>query len=322
CKIIPVGDGYKVIDLGSRNGTYVNSVRITEHRLEPGDAIQVADVSIFFEKETKPAKPEAAKCPKCSQPMDAGAKRCPHCSADLGGTKLTFPCPACGEEQENPGEFCSFCGSDLETGLAPLSCVNCRKALSEPAADAGPCPHCGENPSVKRGASVSPMLAAYAPPLLIGQTLIILALAVGWFVWARRHAAPPPPQAVAQEPADDKEAVKKRVIGLWRAVQSGDQAALGDFVSTDKRGLLTPGGFLAQILGRESADYEPDTLKILAIRIEGDSAVVNVMASAKRVASKASKSEPQARLTAELSLPWARTDSVWHYVPHTSKPDP
>ncbi|MFA5794005.1 MAG: FHA domain-containing protein [Candidatus Brocadiia bacterium] len=57
------GDGFVVIDLDSRNGTYVNSDKIKEHKLEPGDTVKIGDAIIIFEREVtvpeaKPPEPE------------------------------------------------------------------------------------------------------------------------------------------------------------------------------------------------------------------------------------------------------------------------
>lgn len=48
-EIRPEPDGYKIVDLGSLNGTTVNGVKITEQFLADGDLIGVAAVAIRFE---------------------------------------------------------------------------------------------------------------------------------------------------------------------------------------------------------------------------------------------------------------------------------
>jgi hypothetical protein len=40
--------GYTIRDLGSTNGTFVNGKRVGEHRLEPGDRIQIGSSTITF----------------------------------------------------------------------------------------------------------------------------------------------------------------------------------------------------------------------------------------------------------------------------------
>src|SRR5262245_44504914 len=39
---------FTIVDLSSRNGTFVNSVPVTERKLEPGDRIQIGDSLLLF----------------------------------------------------------------------------------------------------------------------------------------------------------------------------------------------------------------------------------------------------------------------------------
>ena len=48
CCIIQCGDRYLVRDLGSMNGVRVNSQRVVEAELKPGDEVAVADVGFTF----------------------------------------------------------------------------------------------------------------------------------------------------------------------------------------------------------------------------------------------------------------------------------
>ena len=48
-EIRPAGDGYLVADLGSTNGTQVNGVRVSQHRLQDGDIIQIGNTKMLFE---------------------------------------------------------------------------------------------------------------------------------------------------------------------------------------------------------------------------------------------------------------------------------
>jgi hypothetical protein len=43
-------DGYRVVDLGSMNGTLVNGTRVSEHKLHDGDEIVVGATTIRFEE--------------------------------------------------------------------------------------------------------------------------------------------------------------------------------------------------------------------------------------------------------------------------------
>jgi pSer/pThr/pTyr-binding forkhead associated (FHA) protein len=49
CELIAIGDQVKVIDLGSRHGTYVNGERVEESWLEPGDELSVGMTTLVFE---------------------------------------------------------------------------------------------------------------------------------------------------------------------------------------------------------------------------------------------------------------------------------
>jgi pSer/pThr/pTyr-binding forkhead associated (FHA) protein len=47
-EIAPAGDGWLVRDLDSTNGTFVNGERVNEHRLRPGDRIEIGSDAITF----------------------------------------------------------------------------------------------------------------------------------------------------------------------------------------------------------------------------------------------------------------------------------
>ena len=49
CEIRPEPDGYRLVDLGSLNGTTVNGAKIADHLLADGDLIGVAAVALRFE---------------------------------------------------------------------------------------------------------------------------------------------------------------------------------------------------------------------------------------------------------------------------------
>ena len=53
CKLIKSGDTYKIIDLKSTNGTYVNGIKIEEKILEVGDNITIGRSILKFLEETK-----------------------------------------------------------------------------------------------------------------------------------------------------------------------------------------------------------------------------------------------------------------------------
>ncbi|MEK7448707.1 MAG: FHA domain-containing protein [Planctomycetota bacterium] len=55
CEIRRVLDGYTVVDLESRNGVFVNGLRVKEKKLEFGDRIAVGEMVVIFEKELPPS---------------------------------------------------------------------------------------------------------------------------------------------------------------------------------------------------------------------------------------------------------------------------
>ena len=63
CRFDPVPGGWKVVDLDSRNGTYVNDVLVAQKRLEDGDRIRAGRIGMQFlleeELRDEPAAVEA-----------------------------------------------------------------------------------------------------------------------------------------------------------------------------------------------------------------------------------------------------------------------
>jgi predicted component of type VI protein secretion system len=56
-RIIVSGGTASIKDLGSTNGTYVNDARVAEVVLQPGHALRLGGVEIFFERETPATSP-------------------------------------------------------------------------------------------------------------------------------------------------------------------------------------------------------------------------------------------------------------------------
>jgi pSer/pThr/pTyr-binding forkhead associated (FHA) protein len=50
CEIRPEPDGYRLVDLGSLNGTTVNGVKVQEKALADGDVINVGETAIRYEE--------------------------------------------------------------------------------------------------------------------------------------------------------------------------------------------------------------------------------------------------------------------------------
>ena len=64
CAFEPVGGGWLVRDLGSRNGTKVNGVKLPEAHLNPGDIIRVGVLEIRYVEEPKPIPAARAEQPE------------------------------------------------------------------------------------------------------------------------------------------------------------------------------------------------------------------------------------------------------------------
>ena len=53
CDLIQRDDGYYLMDLNSKNGTYLTGIKLSPHqemRLSHADAVQIADVFLYFEE--------------------------------------------------------------------------------------------------------------------------------------------------------------------------------------------------------------------------------------------------------------------------------
>ncbi len=75
CRLEPSGAGYRVVDVGSQNGTYVNGRLVTSREVKEGDCIEVAGVRIFFgripvdDPGTLVAVPEASRTLPLESPV-------------------------------------------------------------------------------------------------------------------------------------------------------------------------------------------------------------------------------------------------------------
>lgn len=71
------GEGYVIVDLGSRNGTFVNGVQTKEQPLAPGDKIELGNIVIVFDREIAgrdyaPRKKGAGEAEPAAAAPDAG----------------------------------------------------------------------------------------------------------------------------------------------------------------------------------------------------------------------------------------------------------
>lgn len=69
CYLMRLGDKWMVVDLNSRNGTYLNGKRVTKERFKAGDTLAVGRARILFDLEAKPGQPLV------EQPKEGEVKR-------------------------------------------------------------------------------------------------------------------------------------------------------------------------------------------------------------------------------------------------------
>jgi hypothetical protein len=80
-RIERVGAGFRILDLGSSNGTFLNGVRLTGPApLGPGDQIQVGEVLFAVQV-------QAGRCAVCGAPLAAGARFCGECGHPVAGAQ-------------------------------------------------------------------------------------------------------------------------------------------------------------------------------------------------------------------------------------------
>ncbi|MBN2804250.1 MAG: FHA domain-containing protein [Deltaproteobacteria bacterium] len=76
-------------DLNSRNGTFVNNIKIkTEKRLHSNDRIVIGKQNFLFlinnlNERTQKKTGAMIYCTNCTTPIAAGPKKCPHCGTDI-----------------------------------------------------------------------------------------------------------------------------------------------------------------------------------------------------------------------------------------------
>jgi RNA polymerase subunit RPABC4/transcription elongation factor Spt4 len=116
---ITVYDDYAVLDdLGSRNGTLVNSQPVfSNYRLNHLDRIRLgAHELVFLAQIHYPStqlRPTGTLilCPDCRIPLPEGASHCPHCGSPLIPDRICFQCRATATAKDS---FCPKCGSKFE----------------------------------------------------------------------------------------------------------------------------------------------------------------------------------------------------------------
>jgi hypothetical protein len=77
-RIERMGEGFRILDLGSSNGTFLNGVRLAGPTpLDPGDQVQIGDVRFVVQG-------PAGRCANCRSPLATGARFCGECGQPVG----------------------------------------------------------------------------------------------------------------------------------------------------------------------------------------------------------------------------------------------
>ena len=94
CYLMRLGDKWMIVDLNSRNGTYLNGKRVSKERFKQGDTLGVGRARITFDQELDPGAP-----PPLGQPREAEVKRIvsPPAPAGAGMGDSPFPRSETGE---------------------------------------------------------------------------------------------------------------------------------------------------------------------------------------------------------------------------------
>jgi hypothetical protein len=117
-----IGAEWRIVDLGSRNGVYVNGARVlTAALLHPGDSITLGQTRLRVTDVGGPpvAALVGAQCTHCSAPLKPGKKFCGTCGApvSLVQPSIQLPaspvCPQCGKTLKPGAKFCGRCGRPL-----------------------------------------------------------------------------------------------------------------------------------------------------------------------------------------------------------------
>ncbi|MBI2901667.1 MAG: FHA domain-containing protein [Planctomycetes bacterium] len=95
CQVVRAADGYKLVDLGSGNGTFVNGVLVErEQKLRSGDSIQVGESVIVFSEADGTARPTPTRRPATEADKKQASSITSRTPAVPSPTARTVPKPA------------------------------------------------------------------------------------------------------------------------------------------------------------------------------------------------------------------------------------
>ncbi len=101
CYLMRLGDKWMIVDLNSRNGTYLNGKRVSKERFKQGDTLGVGRARITFDQEIEAGAPPVGQ-PKEGEvkrilsplpPPRAGSGDSPFPRSDTGESAVTGPLP-------------------------------------------------------------------------------------------------------------------------------------------------------------------------------------------------------------------------------------
>ncbi|MFT7623103.1 MAG: hypothetical protein ACI9WU_002280 [Myxococcota bacterium] len=106
-------------DLGSRNGTFLNSSRVlTPVRVTHGDIVRISFFDLIFEAitatRTVPATMELAYCVACAAVLTTDMTFCVGCGFKVDRERSQVCCPTCYAQVTPYMHFCTQCGHDLK----------------------------------------------------------------------------------------------------------------------------------------------------------------------------------------------------------------
>lgn len=142
CQLERRGEGWRIVDQGSRNGLFINGGRVAEHELKPGDRIKVGEFELeYLQTAGKARKAASATATVAASAPSSTALDNFGDSADDGmmyrlvEESRTAPpeapavkkpiepgptCPSCRRELRPGAKICVQCGVDIRTGRAIL----------------------------------------------------------------------------------------------------------------------------------------------------------------------------------------------------------
>lgn len=143
CRLTRADDGWRIEDLGSRNGVLVNGVRVRVHALREGELIRVGHYAMRYRRviRTDPPAPttraeaheelyaltaledtapvlDAVRTPVDGPSPSSGGARTDRADVDAGVGPI---CPCCRKTLPFGARICVECGVDLRTGRAVLT---------------------------------------------------------------------------------------------------------------------------------------------------------------------------------------------------------